>query len=234
MQYKPMFRVGGQVVFGLIVITLGVLLTLDNMGVLEAREILRYWPVLLIVWGITKLTTSEGGGRFFGIMLTLGGSLLLLDKLYVIDFGWREFWPLLLIAIGGTMLWNSLTRRAHTVSPVSSSTETDSVVNHFALMGGIARVNNSQDFRGGELSAIMGGIELDLRQANIQSGEAVLNIFAFWGGIELKVPEDWTVIVQATPIMGGVEDTTHRPKGETKKKLIIKGTAIMGGAEIKN
>lgn len=234
MQYKPMFRVGGQVVFGLIVITLGVLLTLDNMGVFEAREILRYWPALLIVWGITKLTTSEGGGRFFGIMLTLGGSLLLLDKLYVIDFGWREFWPLLLIAIGGTMLWNSLTRRTQTISPVSSGTETDSVVNHFALMGGIARVNSSQDFRGGELSAIMGGVELDLRHANMQSGEAILNIFAFWGGIELRVPEDWTVIVRATPIMGGVEDTTRGPKGDAKKKLIINGTAIMGGAEIKN
>ena len=131
------------------------------------------------------------------------------------------------------MLWNSMSRRLSQTSETSSSGGSDSDMNHFVVMGGLELVNNSRQFRGGELSAIMGGIEVDLRQASIKD-EAVIEIFALWGGISMKVPQDWTVSVQIAPIMGGVEDKTIPPKGEPKKRLIIKGTAIMGGAEIKN
>jgi len=101
-------------------------------------------------------------------------------------------------------------------------------------MGGVVRTNDSQDFQGGELTAIMGGCEIDLRQASIKSGEATIEIFAFWGGVEIKVPEDWGVDVQAIPLLGGIDDKSRPPKGGSKKKLIITGYAIMGGAEIRN
>ena len=79
----------------------------------------------------------------------------------------------------------------------------------------------------------MGGCELDLRGASIQSGVAVLDVFAFWGGIEMKVPQDWSVEVQAMPILGGIEEKTVQPK-EGNKKLIVKGYVVMGGVEIRN
>jgi len=227
------YRVNTQLVFGLIIITLGVLFTLSNLDVLEARYVLRYWPALLIVWGLVKLSSSGGGGKFFGFMLAVIGILLLLDRLDYIEFGWKYFWPLVLIAWGGSMLWNSMKRPAALVTPFGS-TEDDSMVSHFAIMGGIKRVNNSQDFRGGDLSAVMGGIELDLRQASLKSGDAVVDVFAFWGGIEIKVPPDWAVTIHASPIMGGIEDKTHPPGEETAKRLVIKGSVIMGGVEVKN
>ena len=93
---------------------------------------------------------------------------------------------------------------------------------------------SSQEFTGGEASAIMGGISLDLRQAKIKNDEAVLDVFAFWGGVEIRVPEDWHVVVQAVPLLGGFEDKTFHPKSGTNKRLVIKGYAIMGGAEVKN
>jgi len=232
-QNNHMFRFTPQLVMGLIIVTVGVLFTLDNLEFLNAREYLRYWPALLIVFGVSKMIYAHGGGRFFGGMLTVGGIFLLLDRLYYIDFNWGDFWPLIFIAIGGSMLWNSMSRRLSQTSETSSSGGSDSDMNHFVVMGGLELVNNSRQFRGGELSAIMGGIEVDLRQASIKD-EAVIEIFALWGGISMKVPQDWTVSVQIAPIMGGVEDKTIPPKGEPKKRLIIKGTAIMGGAEIKN
>ena len=67
-----------------------------------------------------------------------------------------------------------------------------------AILGGVNRGNNSRDFRGGDLTAIIGGCEIDLRQAAI-NGEAAIDMFAMWGGIEMKVPEDWAVASRVTP-----------------------------------
>ena len=102
-----------------------------------------------------------------------------------------------------------------------------------AILGGVSRGNNSRAFRGADLLAIMGGCELDLRQAAIH-GEAVIDVFTMWGGIEIRVPEDWTVVSEILPLMGGVEDKTRPPQGATVHRLTLRGFAIMGGVEIRN
>ena len=78
----------------------------------------------------------------------------------------------------------------------------------------------------------MGGIEIDLHDADIQTG-ATLDVFAMMGGIVLRVPEDWLIVVNTLPIMGGVDDKTHPPV-EATKRLNITGFLMMGGMEIKN
>jgi hypothetical protein len=112
--------------------------------------------------------------------------------------------------------------------------DSNSTISAFVLLGGLKRTNDSQDFRGGEATAIMGGCEIDLRQASIKEGDAVLDLFAFWGGIEVRIPEDWSVVLEGIPVLGGYEDNSHPPKGDARKRLIIKGYAVMGGVEIKN
>ena len=88
-------------------------------------------------------------------------------------------------------------------------------------------------FRGGELTAFMGGCDIDLRQAAIH-GEAVIDVFAMWGGIDIRVPDDWRVIGRVTPIMGGFEDKTRPPRGAAAHTLVIRGFVLMGGVEVKN
>jgi hypothetical protein len=111
--------------------------------------------------------------------------------------------------------------------------DTHSTMTAVAILGGVSRGNNSRMFRGADLIAIMGGCEIDLRKAAI-NGEAVIDVFAMWGGIEIRVPEDWTVASQVFPLMGGVEDKTRPPQGATAHRLVLRGFAIMGGVEIKN
>jgi predicted membrane protein len=79
----------------------------------------------------------------------------------------------------------------------------------------------------------MGGCEIDLRNAQI-NGEAAIDVFAMWGGIEIRVPENWTVIGRVTPLMGGFEDHTRAPQAASAHRLIVRGMVIMGGVEIKN
>jgi predicted membrane protein len=113
------------------------------------------------------------------------------------------------------------------------SMDAGSWVKAAAILGSSTRGSNSNDFRGGEATAVLGGCELDLRQATIAGTEAVLDVFAFWGGIEIRVPESWTVVLHATPLLGGVEDKTRRPAAPGKQ-LVVKGMVVMGGVEIKN
>ena len=102
------------------------------------------------------------------------------------------------------------------------------------MLSGVKRVITSKEFRGGELTSFMGGCEIDLRDADMKGNEAQINVNILMGGIEIRVPMGWTVSVEATPIMGGVEDKTYLPKEGFSKRLVITGSIIMGGVEIKN
>jgi hypothetical protein len=111
--------------------------------------------------------------------------------------------------------------------------DSNTVIRVTALLGGVSRGNNSAAFRGGELTAMMGGCEIDLRHASID-GEAVIDIFALWGGVELRVPPDWTVVSKVTPILGGVDDKTRPPQGASRHRLVLRGFVVMAGVEIKS
>jgi predicted membrane protein len=83
----------------------------------------------------------------------------------------------------------------------------------------------------------MGGCELDLREARMKGGEAVLRARAVMGGIEIRVPEDWSVVVKGTPVMGAFEDSTRAGRSippEAAQRLIVEGAVFMGGVEIKH
>jgi len=79
---------------------------------------------------------------------------------------------------------------------------------------------------------VMGGCELDLRDCSI-NGDAELNVFAVFGGIEIRVPPDWSVSLHGMPIMGGFEEKTATPPNNAKR-LRVTGSVIMGGLEVRN
>ena len=138
-------------------------------------------------------------------------------------------WPALLVAFGVFLVWQGASTPRRRTSNASND-----LISAIAVLGGVSRGNNSPAFRGGELTAVMGGCELDLRHAAID-GEAVIDVFALWGGIEIRVPEDWTVVSRVTPILGGVEDKTRPPQAAASRhRLVLRGFVVMAGVEIKN
>src|SRR5262249_43027893 len=116
------------------------------------------------------------------------------------------------------------------------ATEVGAGLSEFAFMGGGDRVVRSQDFRGGEVTAILGGFGIDLRGAGIAGDSATINIFTLFGGVDVKVPEEWNVAGPGSPIPRGVTDSakSFRQGDASAKTLVIKGVAIMGGVEVKN
>ena len=240
----------GRLVFGLVVITLGVLFTLDNLGMLEAGEILRWWPALLLAYGVTRLTGVYGRRSTVpGVVFTLAGVLLLLHEFDFVRIDPWDLWPVVLVVVGGSMVAGALRRtRGADASMVPGTlrhthgadqlagpgAEGDSGFSTFVMWSGIERKVSTRDFRGGDVTAIMGGAEIDLRQAKMPGGRAVIDMTVMWGGVELFVPADWEVTVEALPLMAGIEDATRAPAGETGGHLVVKGLVLMGGVEIKN
>lgn len=223
-------RVTPHLVFGLLIILAGVLFTLDNLEIADADQYLRYWPVGLIAIGLAKLWGGKAGhaSPLGGVLFVIAGGWLLLDNLHLIDVRLFELWPVLLIAAGSVMVWHGLRGR-----PPRLTARVEDTITAVAVLAGVNRGSNSSAFRGGELTAFMGGCEIDLRHAAI-NGEAVIDVFAMWGGIEIRVPDGWRVIGRVTPILGAFEDGTRPPQGATTHTLVVRGVVLMGGVDVKN
>lgn len=225
----------GQVLMGVLVIALGLLFLLDNLDLIDVRSALSFWPLVFIVAGVAKLLdTSSPQGYLLGLSGIGVGVLMILQRMGIIDFSWRAAWPLLLIGAGVMLVVRALGRSGSSVHGVLDEgvVTASQRVDVTAILGGVERRVHSQDFRGGELTAVMGGCALDLRGAAI-IGDAVIHVFAFWGGVTLKVPPDWTVVLEGTPILGGFDEKTAAPPDHSKR-LVIRGYAIMGGVEVRN
>ena len=103
-----------------------------------------------------------------------------------------------------------------------------------AISGGARHRVVSQEFRGGEATAILGGGVIDLRDATPGDDRAVLDVFVLGGGIEILVSENWKVDLRGRPILGGFVDERSRIGVDPKHSLIVKGTAIAGGVAVKD
>jgi predicted membrane protein len=217
--------------FGVIVVCIGAIFLLDNLHLVEADRILPWWPALLIGLGFAKLLDpSLSGTRVGAIIWILVGSLLLASNLDLIPWSIGDLWPVLLILFGA---WIAM-RGFGLGRPRGDQPEPQAVMNDFAMMAGLTRKNSSKEFQGGEATAIMGGAEIDLSEAELAGGEAVLDLFAMWGGIDIIVPGDWMVENRVTPLLGGVEDSRKTVGKDPAKRLVLRGFAVMGGIEISN
>ena len=243
-----------RVVFGLLAVVFGVAMLLDNLYIIEARNIMRYWPVAMVVVGASYLLrTDSKSERLFGGILTVVGAVLLAEVVFNYDLDLWRFWPLMIVLFGVLMVARAFQPQdtpgkvqvgvvfgASSQAPPSPSTvasgqrvgSQDTIYNEVAIWSGIERRVATPAFKSADLTAVMGGIEFDLRQAGADQGEAVIEVFALWGGIEIIVPPDWAVSNKVTAIMGGAEDQSSGTQ-MSRSRLTVKGVVLMGGVTIK-
>ena len=253
----------GREFVGLIIIVIGFGLLLSTLNILPFpffSLFSRYWlPAMFI--GIGLLILSRRGpndGLFPGMFFILFGSIFLLNRMNWGNFNFgRLIVPAILIWIGVAFLtrtsrnpgawryrmeehqqrWEEKSKRMHEFRPPMAfgqqHTDSSDFINATAILGGFNRKCPSQQFRGGDLTAIMGGGKIDLREARIQADQAVLDVFALMGGIDIQVPPDWIVEPRLTPILGGYTDRRTPDKTGTQR-LVIHGTSIMGGVTVSN
>lgn len=225
----PRDNVTPQLVIGLGIMAAGLLMTLDVMGIIYARDYLRYWPVILIIIGAQNIAATGGRGRSSGVIqLFLGVWFLLVSLRALPRHWWLLFWPFVLMFAGGMLVLRTIRRHE------SSRLDSNDSIHMAGILGGSNRSSNANPFRGGEITAMMGGGKLDLRSAVIPAGqEAIIDVFCTMGGYELVVPDSWIVDDRTTTILGGNHDETH-PRADASSRLVLRGFVMMGGCNIKN
>jgi len=215
---------------GITLIIIGFFFILDTFNIMEFGGIISdWWPAIFIIIGLIKL---QGQDRVAGLIFILIGALLLLTIHDVVEWNsiWR-LWPLILIFIGLSMIFKG---RRNKWKLTNEKTTGDDYIHSNAVFGGSEHAITSQNFRGGETMALFGGVELDMRQAQISADGCKIHATALFGGVEIIVPDDWNVIITGTPIFGGI-DSKSRRKSDAKsgKDIYIHCTVAFGGVEIK-
>lgn len=212
----------GRLFFGGVVLAAGVILLLGNADVIDSGSVFSvWWPVVLIFAGVLSFLANP---RHWGIALIIVGAgvVFLLSRLDVIDL--RDLIiPAALIIFGLFVIFGRNLGGKQTAADE---------VNSFNVFSGSNLSTSSQTFKGGSITAVFGGADVDLRQAGLAPG-AQLDVFAAFGGVEVKVPSDWQVVVRGLPIFGGIDNKAKAPISENAPMLEVNATVIFGGVDIK-
>ena len=239
-----------RTVIGLLIIAAGILLLLKSLGIGSDYNVGDFWPVILIVIGLGKiLQPKEHRQLYWGLVITAIGTLFLLNNLAYIQFWFDDLWPFLIILLGIEILRCGVFKHKINLTccfhdkgkhhfkswkGISNSNNVDKdYVDISVILGGGEYKFTNKQLKGGSVSIIMGGCDLDFRNADMEKEEMALEVSSIMGGVDIRVPTHWQVVVQGSPILGSVEDKTTKPENPTKK-MIINGSAIMGGIEVKN
>jgi hypothetical protein len=215
-----------RLVWGCATLAAGIIGWLDHTGQLRAWDYFQWWPLIVIALGLAHLPQKQWVTT---VVLVAAGILFLPALPFVPHLRLSMIlgvWPLM-ISVGGVALMQQALR------PAAKNAGRDNSFHSIAVMGGVGRGVASSDFAGGDVVAVMGGCDINLAAAKITS-EAVIDVLTFWGGVEIRVPRGWRIENRVLAILGGVTDKTDGNAPAGAPTLIIRGSAIMGGVEIKH
>lgn len=219
--------------FGVTIAAFGGILLLKNLEIIKFDSWHLFWGTVwavgLVLAGLTTIISSRKMlTRAWGLLLMATGVSIGLNAYGIIDVSiWKLFWPVVLIAVGVAVTF-SVGSGGYKRS--KKSVADDSGNEKVAIFyGEESRVKG--DYTGGSATAIFGGVELDLRRANIKDG-TVIDIFTFCGGVSISLPDDVIVKNEVRGVLGGSEDKTVS-KSSAKKTIILRGECVLGGLEVK-
>ncbi len=231
-----------RVVPAILLIALGGIFLLSNLHLLRVQDIWQYWPVILMVAGVFKMADAQDARmRTGGGLLLAFGSIFLANNMGLIPFSVWDLWPLLLIGAGVYMLID------RTAAPRLSfdigrnqgwrAQRRNWTRHEAAVFSGGKRKVAVADFQRAKYDAVFGGFEIDLRGSQIQGDSATIEVNAVFGGAEVRIPANWSVVMQGAGVFGGFVDSAEQPNPAVTpniKHLIVRGAAVFGGVEIKN
>jgi predicted membrane protein len=218
-----------------ILVLAGLFLAIRNTGFFPdfIDHVIFSWPMLLVIIGLvmTLGSTEKTGGI---IVMAVGGFFMIPLVFRETFHMYNMFWPSIFIIIGVIFI---VTRRRGWNSVKTKGMIGDDYIDYVNVFSGGERQIVSQNFRGGKVSAVFGGIELDLTKARMAPGRNEIEIACVFGGATIIVPDNWYVTIEVTPVLGGFSDSRKLSPGRTvdsTSQLVLRGAVVFGGGEVKS
>jgi predicted membrane protein len=225
-----------RILLGGILIVIGALLLLGSMDVLDFRvsRIIFSWPFFISIIGVFILLNTNK--KIFGGILTGIGLFFLLERIVPgLHYHGGIIIPVILISLGAYIILNQ--RRKGIEDSDKSGFLKKDLIDDVSIFGGGTKIISSDNFRGGNVTAIFGGSEINLTGCKLAEGDQYIDALMIFGGTTIIVPRDWNVIVNVTSILGGFSDKSVRDPNvipDQSRTLHVKGLAMFGGGELKN
>lgn len=247
-RYRRYRSPGSRLFFAILLIAAGILLFLDNIGILRIRNIWDFWPLILIGIGVSKLTSRVASQLLLGVFFIAFGALFLLLTLHVFAIrAWDATWPLslLLIAFGFLALVKAVESGAASRPRIgfpgqlnTSGPSQDFLAEH-SVFGNLKRRLDTANFTGGAIHCVFGSVEIDLRYVQLPPNEktATVDIDCIFGSTKIRVPDTWQLSIRAAAVLGNIEDKTIPTRttgGAQSPTLIITGQSVFGSIEVEN
>jgi len=234
----------GRVWSGFIIIIIGFAFLLNNIGLDIPRWIFS-WSNFLILLGVFIGVRRNFKGIGWLVLILVGAynTLIRIPGLdielskYALGFG--------LVIVGCFLIFRPKRdyiakkkdkKRADFEGIADKDTiNNNDVIDVMAVFGGSHQTIYTKNFQGGDVTAVFGGADIVMTQADFPETVS-LDVTAVFGGIKLIVPQNWAIKSNVTALFGSVEDKRSHvmPVAELKKTLILDGTALFGGIEIKS
>lgn len=236
----------GNFVLGVLILVIGSLLLLKQLGFFIPYWIFS-WPMILIAIGIYTGYKSRFQNTGSIIMILIGGFFLLRNTFFLPYHIGALLFPIGLIVLGIYIIvkknrskpfnmagWEKGFDRSTSEDLGTLGHDSSNYIKVDAFLTGIKRKVMSKNFKGGEVTSVFGGSNIDLMHADIQD-QAVLKVSVAFGGLKLIVPPHWDVQLGVSNLAAGIDDKRYGQQANTQspeKRLILTGTVLFGGIEI--
>ncbi|NVJ46314.1 MAG: hypothetical protein HWE07_04275 [Cytophagia bacterium] len=221
---------------GLIFVVVGTVVALGNFDLIpwRLRHYLFQWENILILIGGFLLVSDQN--KKAGTVLLILGLVLVIDDWIRIDISLWDLWPLIFVFAGISLIRRTSGKPKDGHSAHTVDIDDKDKVEDVAVFSGGDRVITTKNFKGGSLTAVFGGSNIDLTMSDMQDSSVEIDIFYMFGGSKIRVPKGWHVDMRVTNIFGGMSDKRIMSDSNinSEKTLVIKGLVIFGGAEISN
>lgn len=219
-----------RVLFGLFFILFGLGIFIENIGINPfGFNIFSLWPIILVIIGFILLSRRQ---IFGGILILVLGFSFLLSNIFDLSI-FSIIWPLIIVAIGISMIFKISGNRKNNFSQNGSRFVSNDYINEEVFFGESNVASNSQNFTGGKIDGVFSSFKIDLRDAKISEKGARLEINSVFSGGEVILPDNVRIEVESESFFGGVTNKSSSISGDGPI-LRVKASAVFAGIDIKN
>lgn len=222
-----------HLLIGIVFVALGIIFGLNALEITDIDIFFDGWWTLFIIvpcfLGLFKDDEKTGDliGLVIGIVLLLSCQNLLEFKLV-----WKLMIPFILVMIGLSILLKDIFNKKVNDKINDINRQHQSITDYMAIFSSKKIDFDHQTFEGATITAVFGGVKLDLRDAYI-TRDVVINVTSIFGGMDIYVPDNIDIKISATSIFGGIENKKKNINLNNNITIYINSTCIFGGVDIK-